>query len=88
MCSSSSPSATGRVGYFAVTSKPDSAWMLQHLRNLLMELDERNKPARFLIHDRDAKFPRAFDTLLSTGNITSIRTPVRAPNAKSFLHAE
>jgi putative transposase len=63
-----------RIEYFAVTSRPDTAWMLQQARNLLMELDERNEPARFLIHDRDTKFPAAFDALLATGNITAIRT--------------
>jgi putative transposase len=52
---------------------------------LLMELDERNEPARFLIHDRDAKFPAAFDALLAAGNITAIRTPVRAPNANAHM---
>jgi putative transposase len=45
-----------RVEYFAVTSKPDAAWMLQQARNLLMELDDHDRQVRFLIHDRDAKF--------------------------------
>ena len=53
-----------RVEYFACTSKPNTAWMLQQARNLLMELDDRDRQVRFLIHDRDAKFPPAFDALL------------------------
>ena len=74
-----------RVEYFAVTVKPDTAWMLQQARNLLMDLDDRDRPARFLIHDRDAKFPRAFDALLATENINVIRTPIRAPNANAHM---
>src|SRR5437868_15414370 len=70
-----------RVEYFAITSKPDTAWMLQQARNLLMELDDHDRQARFLIHDRDAKFPRAFDAFLESDQIKVIRTPVRAPNA-------
>jgi hypothetical protein len=64
-----------RVEYVACTSKPDTAWMLQQERNLLMEIDEHGRQVRFLIHDRDAKFPRVFDTLLATANIKVIRTP-------------
>jgi putative transposase len=63
-----------RIEYFAVTSKPDTGWMLQQARNLLMELDDHDRKVRFLIHDRDAKFPRAFDTLLESDRIKVIRT--------------
>jgi hypothetical protein len=44
-----------RVEYFACSSKPDTAWMLQQARNLLMDLDDRDRQVRFLIHDRDKK---------------------------------
>jgi putative transposase len=74
-----------RVEYVACTSKPNTAWMLQQARNLLMEPDDRDRQVRFLIHDRDAKFPRAFDALLASENINVIRTPVRAPNANAFM---
>jgi putative transposase len=40
---------------------------------------------RFLIHDRDAKFPRAFDALLGSERIRVIRTPVQAPNANAHM---
>ena len=74
-----------RVEYLACTSKPNTAWMLQQARNLLMELDDCDRHARFLIHDRDAKFSRAFDALLESENIKVIRTPVRAPNANAHM---
>jgi len=73
-----------RIEYVACTRNPNTAWMLQQARNLLMELDDRGRPVEFLIHDRDTKFPRAFDALLATEKIKVIRTPVQAPNA----HAE
>jgi putative transposase len=74
-----------RVEYFACTSKPDTAWMLQQARNLLIALDDRDREVRFLIHDRDAKFPRAFDALMATEKIKVIRTPVQAPNANAHM---
>jgi transposase InsO family protein len=50
-----------------------------------MDLDDRDRRVRFLIHDRDAKFPRAFDTLLANEMIRVIRTPLRAPNANAHM---
>ncbi len=42
---------------------------------------------RFLIHDRDTKFPAAFDTVFTTADVTIIRTPgypmAKAPNANA-----
>ena len=59
--------------------------MLQQARNLLIELNDRTRPVRFLIHDRDAKFPRAFDSLLASGDIKVTCTPVQAPNANPHI---
>jgi putative transposase len=72
-----------RVEYFAITSKPDTAWMLQQARNLLMELDDQDRQVRFLIHDRDAKFPRAFDALLESDGINVLRTPPGAERERA-----
>ena len=74
-----------RIEYVACTSKPNTAWMLQQARNLLMELDDRDRQMRFLVHDRDAKFPHAFDALFVGEKIRVIRTPVRAPNANAYM---
>jgi putative transposase len=52
--------ATRRIECIACSSNPDGRWVAQQARNLVMQLgDER--PFRFLIHDRDAKFSDAFD---------------------------
>jgi putative transposase len=76
-----------RVEYVACTSKPDTAWMLQQARNLLMDLDDRDRdrPVRFLIHDRDSKFSAAFDAVFTGEGVGIVRTPVRAPNANAHV---
>jgi putative transposase len=51
-----------------------------------MTLDERERPLRFLIHDRDSKFSAAFDEVFRSEGVTVIRTPIRAPRANA--HAE
>ncbi len=78
---------TRRVEYLACTSNPDGRWMIQQARNLIMDLDERGLRPRFLIHDRDTKFTRAFDGILQSEGIAIIRTPVRAPNANAYASA-
>jgi putative transposase len=45
-----------RVEYVACTSNPDTAWMLQQARNLLMDVNDCERQVRFLLHDRDSKF--------------------------------
>ena len=74
-----------RVEYLACTSNPDTTWMSQQARNLLMDLDDRGSQVRFLVHDRDSKFSAAFDALFDSAGIRIIRTPVRAPNANAHV---
>jgi len=75
-----------RIEFVACTPNPTGAWVAQQARNLLMTLDDRGQPLRFLIHDRDAKFSGGCDHVFQSEGITVIRTPVQAPNANA--HAE
>lgn len=75
---------TRRVHLAGVTAHPDSAWMIQQGRNLVMDLDDRQALPGFLIHDRDSKFSGPFDEVLRAEGIRMIRTPVQAPQANAF----
>src|SRR5438067_1972762 len=74
--------ATRRVHVAGATAHPDSAWVTQQARNLA--IDGRLGGRRFLLRDRDSKYPRSFDTVFETEGIRVIRTPVRAPKANAF----
>jgi transposase InsO family protein len=74
-----------RIEYVACTSNPDSVWMMQQARNLLMDLDDRDQRPRVLIHDRDTKFSRAFDAIFDGEGMRAIRTPFQAPNANAHV---
>jgi len=75
-----------RIEFVACTPNPRGGWVAQQARNLLMTLDDREQPVRFLIHDRDAKFSGGCDHVFQSEGIAVIRTPVQAPNANA--HAE
>ena len=53
-------------------------------RQLVWELSDREKPLRFLIHDNDRKFSKAFDAVFESEGFHVIHTPFQAPNANAF----
>ena len=72
-----------RVHVAGATARPTAAWVTQQARHLSWQIQDGSVPVRFLIRDRDAKFPAAFDTVLQSEGVTIIRTPYRAPNANA-----
>jgi hypothetical protein len=74
---------TRRVHLAAVATHPDSAWVTQQARNVLLVLGERGRPVRFLLRDRDAKFCRSFDEVFRSEGAQVLVTPVWAPTANA-----
>ncbi len=75
---------TRRVHLAGCSANPDGRWATQRARQLAWSLPERPTAIRFLIHDRDSKFSRAFDDVFRSEGVEIIRTPFRAPNANAF----
>lgn len=72
-----------RVHFSGCTANPDGRWTTQQARRLAWSLCERATPARFLIHDRDSKFGRAFDEVFQSEGVEIIRTPFSCAAAGS-----
>ncbi|HEY7127864.1 MAG TPA: integrase core domain-containing protein [Ktedonobacterales bacterium] len=58
--------------------------MTQQARQLIWKLQNAGRVMRFLLHDRDAKFPISFDTVFTSEGMEVILMPSRAPNANAF----
>ena len=80
--------ATRRVIWFAVTDRPDTEWVTQQARNVSWELNQLGVPARFLIHDHDAKYGGGSDCVFAGGGMAVIRTPIAAPRANSHMERQ
>ena len=72
--------ATRRVHIAGITPHPTAAFMQQCARQLTDPYDGFLSGKRYLIHDRDAKFTQAFDTLLKASSVEPIVLPPRSPN--------
>jgi putative transposase len=74
-----------RIRILGATPHPTAAWMTQAARNLVMDLEDAHCRARFLIRDRDGKFPQLFDNILSDAGIQVILSGVQMPRMNSIV---
>ncbi|MDL4814031.1 hypothetical protein [Actinomadura opuntiae] len=76
---------TRRVRVLGATGHPTTAWVTQGARNLVMDLQDAGCRARFLIRDRDGKFPDLFDAVLADANIRVVLTRARMPRMNAVM---
>ena len=73
----------GRI--LGATAHPTASWVTQTARNLLMDLDDAGCRVKYLVRDRDAKYPALFDTTLADAGITVVLTGFRMPRMNSIM---
>jgi putative transposase len=74
--------ASRRVWFAGCTTNPSGAWVTQQARKLGLDLSDRG--VRFLIRERDSEYSGAFDEVLRSERIRTVKTPVRAPRANAI----
>ena len=77
--------ATRRVRILGATAHPTTAWATQAARNLVMDLDDAGCQVKYLIRDRDGKYPALFDSILADVGITVVLSGVRMPRMNSIM---
>jgi putative transposase len=76
---------TRRIRVLGATAHPCASWLIQAAKNLVMDLQDSGCRARFLIRDRDGKFPELFDTVLADAGIEIVLTGVRMPRMNAIM---
>jgi putative transposase len=74
-----------RIRILGATAHPTAAWVTQAARNLVMDLDDTGHRARFLIRDRDGKYPQMFDAILAGTGIEVVLTGIRVPRMNAIM---
>jgi putative transposase len=74
-----------RIRVLGATAHPTASWMVQAAKNLVMDLEDAGCRARFLIRDRDGKFPALFDAVLKDAGIEVVLSGVQMPRMNSIM---
>jgi transposase InsO family protein len=77
--------ANRRARVLGATAHPNAEWVTQAARNLVMDLQDACANVRYLIRDRDGKFPASFDTVLADADITVVRSGVCIPRMNAIM---
>lgn len=77
--------ASRRIRILGATAHPTVAWVTQAARNLVMDLQDAGSNARYLIRDRDGKYPALFDTILADAGIKTVRSGVQKPRMNAII---
>lgn len=77
--------ASRRIRVLGATVHPTASWVTQAARNLVMDLQDAGVRARFLIRDRDGKYPDLFDAILADAGIEVVLSGARTPRMNSIM---
>jgi hypothetical protein len=77
--------ANRRIRVLGVTVHPTASWVTQAAKNLVMDLEDAGCRARYMIRDRDGKFPALFDTVLADTGIKVALSGIQMPRMNSIM---
>lgn len=77
--------ATRQVRILGATAHPTAIWVTQAARNLVMDVEDAGCRVKYLIRDRDGKYPALFHVVLTDAGITVVLSGVRVPRMNSVI---
>jgi hypothetical protein len=77
--------ASRGIRILAATAHPTAAWKAQAARNLVIDIEDAGCTVKYLIRDRDGKYPTLCDTILADAGITVVRSGVQMPRMNAVM---
>jgi len=77
--------ASRRIRVLGVTAHPTAAWVGQVARNLVMDLEDAGCQVKYLIRDRDGKYPDMFNAILADARIAVVLSGVQVPRMNAIM---
>ncbi|MEU8974750.1 integrase core domain-containing protein [Streptomyces monashensis] len=77
--------ASRRVRVLGATTHPTATWAVQAAKNLAMDLEDADCRTRFMIRDRDGKYPAPFDAVLADAGINVVLSGIRMPRMNAIM---
>ncbi|NIY64128.1 integrase catalytic subunit [Streptomyces malaysiensis] len=74
-----------RIRVLSATAHPSASWVAQAAKNLVMDLEDLGCRTRFMIRDRDGKFPDLFDAVLNDAGIDVVLSGIQMPRMNSIM---
>jgi transposase len=74
-----------RVRILGATAHPTARWVTQAARNLVMDIEDAGCHVKYLIRDRDGKYPTLFDAVLADAGITVALSGVQMPRMNAVV---
>ncbi len=74
-----------QIRILGATAHPTASWVTQAAKNLIMDLQDAGCRARFLIRDRDGKYPALLDAILADAGIEVVLSGVQMPRMNSIM---
>lgn len=71
--------ASRRIRILGATAHPTAVWVTQTARNFVMDLEDAGCRVKYLVWDRDGKYPVLFDQVLADAGVEVVRSGVRMP---------
>jgi transposase InsO family protein len=77
--------ASRRIRVLGATAHPTAAWVTQAARNLVMDIEDAGCRVKYLIRDRDGKYPAMFDAVLADAGINAVLSGVQMPRMNAVV---